>query len=416
MEASQNDILFAELCEKIKIHVAPADFEIWEKTFSVSKTKGDGKQIVFSYNDEKAYRDFTAKYMNYIYLAVSSVTGHIPSVKFVPEGSEKKDSRRKRSTPLPKKTSRYKKGIMNAFASVLCLVFAVLFALICVNYAMNMKFNENFYSLGTDHTYENFRVIQLSDIHGSSYGKNNDRLVHRMTVLDPDIIVMTGDCYDGGSTDAITSLVERLSEIAPVYYIYGNNECEIAFGLDMTLESLDAKFGFDDENRNPEKLYESDTGLRDTLENAGAKVLFNEYDMIEINGNKVKIFGTLTSNPSAFWQYAGDKFNEFLYEGDPDTVKIFLCHEPVLIETLEGETWGDIVMCGDTHGGLARLPGLGGIFSQSYGFLPEMKGHMIYGKYETDGGDVIVSSGLSNKDILRIANRPEIVIADINKY
>lgn len=416
MEMSQNDILFGKISEKIKNRMAPSDFEIWENTFSVVKIKGDGNLIVFSYNDEKTYKDFTAKYMNYIYMAVSSVTGHIPSVKFVSAAGKKSSARAKRKTSPAKRAARYKRGIRNIIASVLCFVLAVALALICANYAMNMNFKENFYSLGIDHTYENFRIIQLSDLHGSSYGKNNDKLVHRLSLLEPDIIVMTGDCYDGGSSDALESLVTRLSEIAPVYYIYGNNECEIEFGCDMTLEALDAKFGFDDENRNPEKLRKSDSELKKTLEKAGAKVLFNEYEDIEVKGNKVRIFGTLTSNPSAFWQYAGGKFNEFLYDGDSDTAKIFLCHEPVLIETLEDETWGDLVMCGDTHGGMARLPVVGGLYSRSYGLLPEMKGHMIYGKYETENENIIVTSGLSNKDLLRIANRPEIVIADINKY
>ena len=41
---------------------------------------------------------------------------------------------------------------------------------------------------------------------------------------------------------------------------------------------------------------------------------------------------------------------------------------------------------------------------------------MIYGKYTSGDSQVIVSSGLENKNPLRIFNQPEIAIIDINKY
>ena len=207
-----------------------------------------------------------------------------------------------------------------------------------------------------------------------------------------------------------------LAKIAPTYYIYGNNECEKAFASTMTLEDLDALIGASNGKRDVTKLYARDNGLRDALEETGVKVLFNESDVIEVGTNRIRIFGTLTSNPSAFWDYAGEEFNSFISDSSNE-VKIHLCHTPLLIETLdEEEYWGDLVLCGDTHGGVVRLPMFGALYSRDYGFLPEKRGYMMYGKYIVGDSQVIVNSGLENKKPLRIFNQPEIVIVDVNKY
>ena len=183
----------------------------------------------------------------------------------------------------------------------------------------------------------------------------------------------------------------------------------------MTLESLDELTGQPGETKDSQKLYDLDNGLKKTLEATGVKVLFNESDLITIGSTDIRIFGTLTSNPSAFWPYAGTAFNSFLNE-NTDEIKIFACHEPLLLETLEDEKWGDLVLCGDTHGGVVRLPGIGALYTRDDGLFPEKRGAMVYGKYKLGSSQVIVSSGLENKNPLRIFNQPEIVIVDVNNY
>ena len=74
------------------------------------------------------------------------------------------------------------------------------------------------------------------------------------------------------------------------------------------------------------------------------------------------------------------------------------------------------MLCGDTHGGVIRIPGLGALYSRNFGFFPEEKNAMIYGKYQRGDSQVIVSSGLENRNPFRIFNQPEIVIVDVNNY
>ena len=87
------------------------------------------------------------------------------------------------------------------------------------------------------------------------------------------------------------------------------------------------------------------------------------------------------------------------------------------MEVLEGESWGDLILCGHTHGGMARLPYLGGVYEHRNGLFPEYRGKgFLLGQYDIDGTPLIVSSGLSNQDLLRINNQPELVITDITRY
>lgn len=412
---------FSVLSEKLGALLSEEEQAIFEANFSLLKQ--DKNLFVFGCRDKAVCGDFLARNRHALLSAAGAVCGRMPELKFratekPAEKTEKKGARpRAEKAETKRKTKRGKAHVLrNIMASLICLALAFALGVIGVNYVANRKFKENFYSVGITGTYENFRVIQLSDLHDSVYGKDNAALLDRIGKLDPDIIVLTGDCVDQDADIApAVSLCRALADIAPTYYIYGNNECAKAFSSTMTLEALDAAIGATDDDRDVQKLYALDNGLRATLEETGVKVLFNESDLITIGENRVRIFGTLTSNPSAFWPYAGEAFNRFITENE-DEIKLFLCHEPLLLETLDEAYWGDLVLCGDTHGGVLRLPGFGALYTRADGFLPERKGAMVYGKYQHNLSQVIVSSGLENRNPLRLFNQPEMVIADINKY
>lgn len=410
----ENENIFEEITEQLKSTVPQADILLFKESFSLLSFEGN--TFIFSYDDKALYREFLNRNKNALMVAAGTVCGKIPDIRFK---YNKPNGAGSEIPSIPKKisgTGNIKRGIRNIIASLVCLLLAFTLAIVSVNFIANLNFKENFYSLSLERTYDNFRIIQLSDLHNSKYGKNNKQLLHRIEKLAPDIIVLTGDCLDtSGSTDDITSLCSSLSKIAPTYYVYGNNEWKRAFDCGTSLEEIDALIGATDDSRDPEKLYAADNGLRKKLEETGVKVLFNECDTLTVGANKIKIFGTLTSNPSAFWDYAGKSFYDYL-SSDSDSIKITLCHEPVLLETLKEESWGSLVLCGDTHGGVVRLPMLGAVYSRDYGLFPERSKHMIYGKFEVGNSDVIVSSGLTNRGFPRIFNQPELVVIDVNKY
>ena len=312
-----------------------------------------------------------------------------------------------------------KKGVRVARFFIISLIFIMIAASITVlgcNYLENQNFKETFYSVSSLKVNNKIRVIQISDLHNASF-VSDSKLVDRIEKLKPDIIIYTGDMVDSQTTsdDDVVKLCKTLANIAPSYYIYGNNEVQKNYDGPLTQENLDKNFGFNDDNRDPKKLLEKTDKFEEKLKKAGVKVLKNSQETITIGATTVDVYGVLTSNPSSFWSYAGDSYNEFIYQNE-NNFKIMAIHEPVVFEKYAPDTWGDLMLAGHTHGGLCKIPLVGPVYTTEGGILPERKGCYVYGRYDVQGRPLIVNAGLENSNLFRINNQPEIVIVDINKF
>ena len=316
-----------------------------------------------------------------------------------------------------KKSKKTLKVILLLLLSFVLVTVAVGIAVIGINYVTNRDFKESFFNVSSLKVNNKIRVIQISDLHSCTYGDQNSKIIDRVTKLDPDITIYTGDCVDSKATntDDIVNLCGKLSKVAPSYYIYGNNEIEKFYGEVFTQEALDSKFGFNDSNRQPEKLLEIPDEFAEKLEAAGVKVLKNQMDTITVGTTTVDVYGVLTSNPSAFWSYSGESFENYI-NTNPSHFKITAIHEPLVFEEFTADTWGDVMLAGHTHGGIAKIPIIGPAYTPEGGFLPEGSGCFVYGRYNVQGRPLIVSSGLENSNLLRINNPPELVIVDINRF
>ncbi len=317
-------------------------------------------------------------------------------------------------------TTKSRKNIRVISLFLISLIFvgiALSIAVIGCNYIENRNFKETFYSISSLKVNNKIRIVQISDLHNCSYGKENSKLIDRVKKLKPDLILYTGDLVDSKtkSTDVVIKLCKALSDVAPSYYIYGNNEVEMYYDVSLNQKALDKKFGFKDDNRDPDKLLKITDKLTKKLEESGVKVLKNKADTITVGATQVDVYGVLTSNPSAFWSYAGESFDEYIYSNEKN-FKITAIHEPLVFSEYQPDTWGDVVIAGHTHGGLARIPFIGPVYTNEGGILPERSGQYVYGRYEVQGRPLIISSGLENKDILRINNQPELVVVDVNKF
>ena len=155
--------------------------------------------------------------------------------------------------------------------------------------------------------------------------------------------------------------------------------------------------------------------FEETLESTGIKVLKNEKDTIKVKTMTIDVYGVLTSNPSSFWSYSEKAFADYIYE-NTDNLKITAVHEPFIFQEFQPEFWGDLMVCGHTHGGVVRVPLLGPMFTHEDGLFPERDGNFVYGRYDAAGKPLIVSGGLENLNVFRINNQPELVIIDINKF
>ena len=317
-------------------------------------------------------------------------------------------------------TADTKKNIRVAILLSISMLFVAIAAAIAVigfSYISNQTFRETFYSASSLKVNNQIRVLQISDLHSCTYGTENSKIIDRVQKLKPDLIIYTGDCVDSKavSIDSVVSLCTQLATVAPSYYIFGNNEVERYYKDPLTQESLDKQFGFDDNNRDPQKLLEKTDVLTEKLESVGVTVLKNQSATLTVGTTQVDVYGVLTSNPSAFCSYAGESFDAHIYT-NTNNLKITAFHEPTALEVYSPDSWGDIVLAGHTHGGTARIPILGPLYAHELGFLPERSGHYIYGRYEVQGRPLIVSSGLENSNLFRINNEPELVIVDINRF
>lgn len=424
--------------EKLK-EIVPEDvYNKWIAHFVIEEI--DDEQITIGYYGKASLKKFEKKYKKRVWLEICSYIGCVKQLNIckrkkeliidseaetVPEKPEEKagaEAEKKTEKKIGHKTEIA--ILKNPLQTIkVLIIIAVIVGLVSVgalfgcNYVSNRTFSENFYNVGNIKANAKIRIIQISDLHLCSYGEDNSRLIERVKKLKPDIILYTGDCIenDKASVNSTIKLCSELAEVAPSYYVYGNNEVDLVYGYPLTLEELDGRFGFDDDNRNPEEFLKQKDEFEKELEDVGVNVLKNEQDSILIGTTTVDIYGSLTSNPSAFWPYSGEGFSDFLFE-DESHIKVFAIHEPFVFEELESDFWGDLMLCGHTHGGVARVPVLGPLYTREGGLFPERNDCYVSGRYNLASRHLIVSPGLENKNIFRINNKPELTIVDINRF
>ena len=407
---ASNDTLQERIDKRLRKALPQEAFTKWIDDFSLESIGKD--KIVFTYSGTANLAEFNKRYRSTFCCEVCLALGTMADVQI------KKTTKTSEETKPTEKSKGGKRKIFSLVClSILFICIAIFLAVSIVSFFENRNFKENFYSVSSVKVQESFRVIQISDLHSSTFGKNNEKLIDRIQKLKPDIILMTGDCWDDSDKtgDAVLALCRACAETAPTFYIYGNNETSRLYNNAMTLEALDKSFGFDDSNRDPNKLFETQDDLLSALENTGVTVLRNEQATVEVGGNTIDIYGVLTSNPSAFWPYAGESFSAYINE-DTDHFKLTAIHEPFIFTELTEATWGDLMVSGHTHGGTIRVPFLGPLYVKSAGLFPERKNYCVYGRYNIAGRPLIVSAGLTNKDFVRINNEPELVIIDVSKY
>lgn len=112
------------------------------------------------------------------------------------------------------------------------LLFGVLLLLCIVaggliyNEYQNKTFEITYYVHASDKIDEPIKIVLLADLHNSEFGRKNRELVQAVAKEEPDLILIAGDmvnCTDPDVSVAV-DLCEKLVEVAPVYYCYGNHE------------------------------------------------------------------------------------------------------------------------------------------------------------------------------------------------
>lgn len=241
--------------------------------------------------------------------------------------------------------------------------------------------------------FDGYNIVQISDLHSKLFGENNKKLIQKIKSLNPDIVVVTGDLIDGENNNYNVALdfMKEISKLYRVYYIIGNHE----------QKSLIKKY-------------------KDEYKNYFNKL--HQIDFVNLDNNKVEIVkGDSNINlygltvPYSCYKYLFDNqettsididfLEEKLGKVDREQFNILLAHTPFYFD--EYEKWGaDLTLCGHVHGGIVRLPIVGGLLSPDRKFFPKYD----LGEYIKNKSTMIVSKGLGgSKVLIRVNCKPEIV-------
>lgn len=271
--------------------------------------------------------------------------------------------------------------------AAICILVVVLFIMGMVFVVMHQQdeLELDFYQVKSEKVSNNIRVVLLSDLHLKEFGKDNIQLVEAVQKLSPDIIAIVGDMNMSGNPDVsvVITLCQQLVRIAPVYYSLGNHEyVDVIFHDSNIIEAINA---------------------------TGAVVLSDDSKKISVGETEI-LLGGLSQGHDQFERYGHQFFDTYIKD---EHFKLLLVHYPELFDGILEKYPIDLALCGHAHGGLVRLPFVGGLYAPNQGFFPQL----TEGYHEIENSKVIISRGLgSSHPVPRINNKPEIVIVDINWY
>ncbi|MGG2466898.1 metallophosphoesterase [Paraclostridium bifermentans] len=243
--------------------------------------------------------------------------------------------------------------------------------------------------------FNNFKIVQVSDLHNKTFGKNNEKLLKKIHEEEPDIVVITGDLVEGDKNNFHVSLnfLDELTKSYEVYHIIGNHE----------QKSLIKKY------KKEYELYFKEFSKKSIINLENEKVVVNKEN------SSINIFGLiipLEKYPYFFKNFKNRKegldkdfIKESLGEINKNEYNVMLAHTPFFFE--DYSAYGvDLVLSGHVHGGIIRLPLLGGLLSPNREFFPKYD----FGNYKKDDTTMILSKGLGgSKVLIRFNCRPEIV-------
>ncbi|WMJ88104.1 metallophosphoesterase [Anaerocolumna sp. MB42-C2] len=241
------------------------------------------------------------------------------------------------------------------------------------------------------------KLVVLADLHNNKYGRNNEKLLNQIRKIDPDYILVAGDMIVSSEPDNLSVPYQLLSELAktyPVYYGLGNHEQRLLPNNTIHYKNYDS--------------------FKNDLQTQGVIFLENERVLVHRNGETVALTG-LVIHMDYFKKLKQPKMNKGYIEklvGIPEEkcYNILIAHNPVYFNFYT--SWGaDLILSGHLHGGIIRIPGLGGFISPQYKFMPKYDS----GIYVKDGKTMLVSRGLGLHTIkLRIHNRPELMVVTLD--
>lgn len=275
-------------------------------------------------------------------------------------------------------------------------IIGILIILLCLFSAVmdSSRFVTVSYEVRSDKIAKPCRLVLLADLHNKSFGRDNESLLKKITELSPDGVLVAGDMLTatkGHDYGRALRLMERLAGSYKIYYGMGNHEYRLQLYPDQY-----------------PGMYE---GYLEGLRAAGIEPLINES--VYLPAWNVAVCGAqidrhyykhLCKEPME-----SDYLPRILGDAREDSFQVLIAHNPVYFEAYAA--WGaDLVVSGHVHGGIMRLPVLGGVLSPRLTLFPKYDG----GRFTCGKSTMLLSRGLGSHTIpLRIFNPGELVVIEL---
>lgn len=220
------------------------------------------------------------------------------------------------------------------------------------------------------------RFVLISDLHNKVYGHKNDKVIKTIQKINPDFVMLAGDIVTAQVNEDMTPGIELMNAISQnfkVYYGLGNHESKM--------------------QKDTERFGEKFDRLMKAVSNKNMYVLQNKsVDLPEYN---IRVTG-LDLDLDYFAHFRIKKMRDgYLRETlpgyDGSRCNILIAHNPDYFE--DYARWGaQLVLSGHVHGGIMRLPFLGGVIAPSYRIFPKYDG----GVFRSGGSVMLLGRGLGS--------------------
>lgn len=236
---------------------------------------------------------------------------------------------------------------------------------------------------GLPQQWDGIRILHLSDLHSSRYGKNNKRLAQKIRGIQPDIIFCTGDMMDKYTRngDPFLELLRTLEGEFLVVASLGNHELRVQ-----------------------QKAQQNYLHFIKQAKSLGVRFVDNEMLLVQYHGADVAVYGLTLPLPVFYENQEPDKIEHYLGKS-PAKPCILLAHDPRFLSKYA--EWGaDLVLSGHLHGGMVRLPLIGGLISPGKTLFPKYDA----GLFQAGQTQMYVTRGTGDSGKRRIFSFPELAV------
>lgn len=227
--------------------------------------------------------------------------------------------------------------------------------------------------------FDGLRIVELADLHGRVFGRGSRRLLAVVRRAEPDLICIDGDLFDEHTDLAmLPPLLRGLCAIAPVYYVTGNHEWRVP-GLRGILAQMRA---------------------------CGVTVLQDDWRVLRRGEDALVLAGTDDPCGPAERKTPAELIADIRAEAGEAAFLLLLAHRNDQLPQ-----WSALgvqaVLAGHCHGGVVRLPFVGGLFGTDRRLFPAWDA----GLYRQGETALYVSRGLGYTNVhFRLFNRPEVAV------